>query len=1000
MRNAKRTILIAMLFWVVSMPVCSAGTARNRPKPPHPTAFELLDRYAETQDKLKSFIIKGQTITESSMNVRLTSPTPTRADTKTYRSWEVRFDGQRVNSRVAMWGNATSPTDWVPESRPAYKSHLWTNKDYWRYSRGQTGLGRVVINQKQNAWEIERLQNGHPACWMTGVYSGSMERLDKLISEARKISVRDKTEKIKGVKCYVIDADTKCGEYTVWIDPEHGYNVAKAKVELSQGKKHFFYRRPFDSKKLSWYMNNVRFEKTDDVWVPVEADGYYERIFKADGCFAKSKTHLKATEIILNPDHEALGSFVPADIKNGAKVYIKQVPGVHYTWQDGQVVDENGRVIMDCRPKKASGSAESKPKSAVRKRPSAWELLRRYAEQQAKVTASRSKERIVHFPNDRSLGKLFISDENARSEIRGFGYDIEGTKWERFGQAQGDVTIPAGKRLQLILSSWTWEKPDNLSALRKLKPDDIYSLILSHKWSRGKRRPNDRCMPYVAHLTGLKTLNLWGANITSRGLEYITEIKSLERLYLPARVNNSGMVYVGKLKSLKVLYFGGNNFVTNDGLAQLSNLKSLEELALRSVRMTDQGLKYLSGLPHLRYLILGGNFTNDAFLYLKDVPSLRTLSIGIMEIGGRDPKSRPCLITRFNDEGMKNVSGLRQLENFGAAWMEGITDKGVAHLKNMPSLKKLGIGHAHLTDRAMLDLKQIRTLEWLHLPNDGLTDAGLKHIAELQNLRYLWVSGSSISPLTDESLRYVGKLKNLERLYIGGAGFGDKGMKHIAQLTNLRDLILFKAGDLTNKGLAELAKLKCLTKLHLGRGAKISVSGLKSLNSLKKLKDLTIQNVKQDNSIMDISGLTALEDLSIGLHRKYKGGTIVYESSFQDKDLACLANLTRLKKLWLSGAGISDEGIRHLSGLTNLESLGIVGQCRITDVGLKHLANMQKLYRLQIMDGHFSDRALQYLENLPSLYWLELTSDNAFSKRAIKRFKEKNPNLTQLQLVP
>ncbi|NVM56728.1 MAG: hypothetical protein HWN51_01215 [Desulfobacterales bacterium] len=151
---------------------------------------------------------------------------------------------------------------------------------------------------------------------------------------------------------------------------------------------------------------------------------------------------------------------------------------------------------------------------------------------------------------------------------------------------------------------------------------------------------------------------------------------------------------------------------------------------------------------------------------------------------------------------------------------------------------------------------------------------------------------------------------------------------------------------------------------------------------------------------MDISGLTALEDLSIVLHRKYKGRTIVYESSFQDKDLACLANLTRLKKLWLSGAGISDEGIKHLSGLTNLEYLSIVGQCRITDVGLKHLANMQKLYRLRIHDGHFSDRALQYLENLPSLCWLELTSDNAFSKRAIRRFKEKNSNLEQLQLVP
>jgi hypothetical protein len=506
-------------------------------------------------------------------------------------------------------------------------------------------------------------------------------------------------------------------------------------------------------------------------------------------------------------------------------------------------------------------------------------------------------------------------------------------------------------------------------------------------------------MPYVAHLTGLNTLNLWGANITRQGLKDITEINSLERLHLPARVSNSGMVHIGKIKSLKVLYFDGDNYITNDGLKHLSNLKSLERLALRSVRMTDQGLKHLSALPRLRYLILGGNFTNEAPLYLRDVPSLKTLSLGIMG-RGTSHKNRSSLITRFNDEGMKNVSGLTQLENFSPHWIGGVTDRGVAYLKNMPSLKKLDIGHAHLTDRAMLDIKQISTLEWLHLPNYGLTDVGLKHIAELQNLRYLWVRGRGDSPLTDESLQYVGKLKNLEHLLIGGSGFSDSGMKYIADLTKLKQLTIFKAGDLTNKGLAELAKLKCLTEFYLGGDTNISLSGLKSLNSLKKLKDLTIQNVKQDNSIMDISGLTALEDLSISLPRKHKGRTIIYESSFQDKDLTCLANLTRLKELWLAGAGISDEGIKHLSGLTNLESLGIAGQSRITDVGLKYLANMQKLYRLRIHDGHFGDRALQYLENLPSLRWLELTSDNAFSNRAIRRFKEKNSNLEQLRLVP
>jgi hypothetical protein len=48
----------------------------------------------------------------------------------------------------------------------------------------------------------------------------------------------------------------------------------------------------------------------------------------------------------LNPDHDAPGSFLPDDIRNGAKVYIRGIKGVTYTWQDGKVVDRQGQVVL------------------------------------------------------------------------------------------------------------------------------------------------------------------------------------------------------------------------------------------------------------------------------------------------------------------------------------------------------------------------------------------------------------------------------------------------------------------------------------------------------------------------------------------------------------------------------------------------------------------------------------------------------------------------------
>jgi len=62
MWSAKRPILILMLICAGFVPVCSAGTVRTRGKSKNPTASELLDKYAETQDRFQSFRVKITTL--------------------------------------------------------------------------------------------------------------------------------------------------------------------------------------------------------------------------------------------------------------------------------------------------------------------------------------------------------------------------------------------------------------------------------------------------------------------------------------------------------------------------------------------------------------------------------------------------------------------------------------------------------------------------------------------------------------------------------------------------------------------------------------------------------------------------------------------------------------------------------------------------------------------------------------------------------------------------
>jgi hypothetical protein len=542
-----------------------------------------------------------------------------------------------------------------------------------------------------------------------------------------------------------------------------------------------------------------------------------------------------------------------------------------------------------------------------------------------------------------------------------------------------------------------WKNPGNLLALKQLKPDDIYSLILSARWSKGPS-PTDKCMPYVAYLTGLRTLDISDARVTGQGLEYLSELKTLERLRLPAGLKDTDMIQIGKLTSLKVLYLDSNNYVTSNGLKYLSNLKLLEHLVLQSMHITDEGLRYLSNLPSLNHLILGGNFTNDAALHLKDVPSLRILSLGIMSMVSR-PVDRGLSIRQiFNDRGMKNVSKLTQLEHFQAHWTERITDNGVAYLKGMPSLKSVDIWHAKVTDRAATDLAQVHTFEDLTV--GGMTNEGLKNISALQKLKRLEIKSHPGFQFNDESLGYISKLKGLEILSIGG-DFSDNGMKCIAANLNLKILSISGAEKLTDKSLAEVGAIQSLRHLNISGARQFSISGLNSLNNLDNLQKLSIDNIHRDRSVIDISGLSNLKNLTIMLSYTGRGRSRVYES-FRSEDLLCLANLKQLESVQLIGTGIDDTGMNYLSRIQNLGYLNIAsfGRTQITDDGIRYITNMNKLYRLRVKTGSFTDKALEYINEIPSLYWLELTSDTAFSRNAVRRFIQKNRDFNRLQLMP
>jgi len=321
------------------MPLQVIGAKQAKPK--RVSISELLDKYAETQDKVQSFIAETVSLAETvSSNPRY------KGKKRYYRTFsEIRSDGEREYALRYMWNNISSPREVKSKDKASYISNLWDGKSFLSYARDKRNkrndLGTVIINRSSEYRIPDRILPNSGDGRAMGYCFGDGIRVDSILRKADTISVRDKTEHISGSKCYVIDAETKRGKYTLWIDPKHGYSLAKAEVrrregDLSQG-------RPLPKGTLSSSLENVRFEEVDGVWVPMEWDIKTTANWLND--YLISKIHDKRMAITLNPDHEALGSFVPNDIKNGARVFVIGVRGIKYTWQDGQVVDEKGRKV-------------------------------------------------------------------------------------------------------------------------------------------------------------------------------------------------------------------------------------------------------------------------------------------------------------------------------------------------------------------------------------------------------------------------------------------------------------------------------------------------------------------------------------------------------------------------------------------------------------------------------------------------------------------------------
>jgi Leucine-rich repeat (LRR) protein len=283
-------------------------------------------------------------------------------------------------------------------------------------------------------------------------------------------------------------------------------------------------------------------------------------------------------------------------------------------------------------------------------------------------------------------------------------------------------------------------------------------------------------------------------------------------------------------------------------------------------------------------------------------------------------------LTYVTDRGIEKLQGLRQLEELDLDTAEFVTDASISYLRANRALRKLRFRGVDITDAGMPNLAALTGLVSLDLSHTMLGDVGLESLPAFAGLEELHLGGTRISGINLNFLRLLPKLRKLRFNGIQRRNAGacwsplitDLDLEAIAQLQGLEELnlgvgfSLGKAGkpvgggncqvsggiQVTNLGLSKVARLKNLKRLDVS-GAKINAAGIEALKALPSLEGLSLWNCVQlnDSGADALAALANLTNLDLA------------HTSVGDATLARLADLKRLRSLYLTGTGVTPAGV-------------------------------------------------------------------------------------------
>jgi hypothetical protein len=181
---------------------------------------------------------------------------------------------------------------------------------------------------------------------------------------------------------------------------------------------------------------------------------------------------------------------------------------------------------------------------------------------------------------------------------------------------------------------------------------------------------------------------------------------------------------------------------------------------------------------------------------------------------------------------------------------------------------------------------------------------------------------------------------------------------------------------------------------NLTNAASLSGDSLAYLKPLVNLQKLLLRSDINDAGILQLSGLRNLTHLEC-VYTHSPASRNEYRN-IQNSSMDIVGSLHKLEILRLHSCRyVTDDGLRRLSGLTNLIELDLT-QWGITDNGLKSIGPMSKLETLNLTSTAITDAGIEILlsllPNMPSFKKIMLTGTKV-SENGKKRLLDSYPKI-------